>query len=109
MSWESISQRVGIAADDDDDDAGFWTTQNLFSTVDSMQLHNIELHSLALFLHPMCRKLTVTDASKGRPFEFMVKTALAVAKRWRWGEQKAKLLVDDLKACPSTIGKSRYI
>ncbi|KAG2060292.1 hypothetical protein BDR06DRAFT_1017330 [Suillus hirtellus] len=32
------------------------------------------------------------------PFEFMVKTALAVAKQWRWGEQKAKLLVGDLKA-----------
>ncbi|KAG2075185.1 hypothetical protein BDR04DRAFT_1228939 [Suillus decipiens] len=28
----------------------------------------------------------------------MVKTALAVAQQWRWGEQKAKLLIDDLKA-----------
>ncbi|KAG2074775.1 hypothetical protein BDR04DRAFT_1229041 [Suillus decipiens] len=40
----------------------------------------------------------MTGASKGQPFEFMVKTALAVAKQWRWGEQKVKLLIDDLKA-----------
>ncbi|KAG2055818.1 hypothetical protein BDR06DRAFT_981777 [Suillus hirtellus] len=53
----------------DDDDTGFW-------------MHAKSLHSLALFLHPMY-------ASKGRPFKFMVKTALT---------QKAKLLVDDLKA-----------
>ncbi|KAG2075498.1 hypothetical protein BDR04DRAFT_1091759 [Suillus decipiens] len=41
---------------------------------------NTDIHSLALFLHPMCCKLAVTDASKGQPFEFMVKIALAVAK-----------------------------
>ncbi|KAG2058709.1 hypothetical protein BDR06DRAFT_980167 [Suillus hirtellus] len=65
----------------DDDDTGFWMHAK---SVFNHQFHaiNTELHSLTLFLHPMY-------ASKGRLFEFMVKTALA---------QKAKLLVNNLKA-----------
>ncbi|KAG2068136.1 hypothetical protein BDR04DRAFT_791758 [Suillus decipiens] len=46
----------------------------------------------------LCRKLAVTDAPKGRLPESMVQTALAIAKQWRWGEHKAKLLIDDPKA-----------
>ncbi|KIK44650.1 hypothetical protein CY34DRAFT_784253 [Suillus luteus UH-Slu-Lm8-n1] len=90
-------QMSQLELDADDDDTGFWMHAK---SVFNRRFHaiNTELHSLALFLHPMCQKLAVMDASKGRPFEFMVKTALAVAKQWRWGEQKAKLLVNDLKA-----------
>ncbi|KAG1843774.1 hypothetical protein DFJ58DRAFT_853521 [Suillus subalutaceus] len=86
-----------LTLDAEDNNTGFWMHAK---SVFNHRFHaiNTDLHSLALFLHPICRKLTVTDASKGRPFKFMVKTALAVAKQWRWGEQKAKLLVDDLKA-----------
>jgi hypothetical protein len=74
-------QMSQLELDADDDDTGFWMHAK---SVFNRRFHtiNTELHSLALFLHPMCRKLAVTDASKGRPFEFMVKTALTVAKQW---------------------------
>jgi hypothetical protein len=81
----------------EDDDTGFWMhTKSVFNH--QFYAINTDLHSLTLFLHPMCCKLAVTDALKGRPFDFMVKTALAVAKQWWWEEQKAKLLIDYLKA-----------
>ncbi|KAG2353490.1 hypothetical protein BDR07DRAFT_1495575 [Suillus spraguei] len=90
-------QMSQLQLDAEDDDTCFWMHAR---SVFNCRFHaiNTNFHSLALFLHPMCRKLAVTDASKGRPFEFMVKTALAIAKQWRWGEHKAKLLIDDLQA-----------
>ncbi|KAF8956104.1 ribonuclease H-like domain-containing protein [Flammula alnicola] len=54
-------------------------------------------HSLALFLHPLCRKLAVSTIAKARPFEKMVKTALDIAKMWRWGESRARALVENLQ------------
>jgi hypothetical protein len=64
----------------EDDDTGFWMhTKSVFNH--QFYAINTDLHSLTLFLHPMCCKLAVTDALKGRPFEFMVKTALVVAKQ----------------------------
>ncbi|KAG1830604.1 hypothetical protein EV424DRAFT_1578558 [Suillus variegatus] len=50
---------------------------------------NTKIHTLALFLHPICRKLAIS--------QFMVETALDVAKQWRWDEQLAKSLIGDLK------------
>jgi hypothetical protein len=58
---------------------------------------NTNTHSLALFLHPMCRKLAISQAVNGRSFKFMVEVALDIAKQWRWSEQLAKMLVTDLK------------
>ena len=58
---------------------------------------NTEIHSLALFLHPMCRKLAISQAANGHSFKFMVKVALDIAKQWRWSEQCAKTLVTNLK------------
>ncbi|KAG1817928.1 uncharacterized protein BJ212DRAFT_1347653 [Suillus subaureus] len=37
---------------------------------------NTEVYLLALFLHPMCRKLAVMQVANGRSFELMVKVAL---------------------------------
>ena len=54
-------------------------------------------HSLALFLHPLCRKLAVSTIAKARPFEKMVKTALDIAKTWRWAESRARALVENLQ------------
>ncbi|KAG2040859.1 hypothetical protein BDR03DRAFT_932489 [Suillus americanus] len=48
-------------------------------------------YSLALFLHPMCRKLAVTQVANGRSFEFM-------GKRWKWDIMMARKLSDDLQA-----------
>ncbi|KAF8122145.1 hypothetical protein EV363DRAFT_1557947 [Boletus edulis] len=58
---------------------------------------NTDHHSLALFLHPMCRKLAISQAANGRHFEFMVTTALSIAKQWQWGEEDAKALINNLK------------
>lgn len=58
---------------------------------------NTKTHSLVLFLHPMCRKLAISQAINGRSFKFMVEVALDIAKQWRWSEQLAKMLVADLK------------
>jgi len=53
-------------------------------------------YSLSLFLHPMCRKLAVSSAAKGRSFGDMSRVALSLARQWRWGEQKAAALAKDL-------------
>ena len=58
---------------------------------------NTELHNLALFLHPMCRKLAIFQAAKGRSFDEVCKTALGIARQWRWDEGRAGRLVEDLK------------
>ena len=58
---------------------------------------NTEIHSLALFLHPMCRKLAISQTASGRSFEFMVKIALGIVKGWKWKEMDAQKLVEDMK------------
>jgi hypothetical protein len=82
---------------DDGDDGTFFTYAK---SVFNRRFHSIntKYHTLALFLHPMCRKLAVTQAASGRPFEFMVKVALEVALQWKWSKAKADTLVTDLKA-----------
>ncbi|KAF6759096.1 ribonuclease H-like domain-containing protein [Ephemerocybe angulata] len=57
-----------------------------------------EKHYLALFLHPLCRKLAISDAARGHSFEDMKKAALGIAKQWRWSSAEAKLLIEDLRA-----------
>jgi hypothetical protein len=52
---------------------------------------------IALALHPLCRKLAISQVANGCLFKIMVEAALDVAKQWRWDEQVAKLLVGDLK------------
>ena len=37
------------------------------------------------------------QAAKGWSFQFMVKAALDIIKQWRWSEERAKWLVEDLK------------
>ncbi|KAJ7246219.1 hypothetical protein C8J57DRAFT_1523749 [Mycena rebaudengoi] len=56
------------------------------------------IHWLALFLHPLCRKLAVSNKAGGHDFKFMLKAALMVAKQWRWSEEKAHKLRADLTA-----------
>ncbi|KAF9241820.1 ribonuclease H-like domain-containing protein [Melanogaster broomeanus] len=82
---------------DDDDDLGFWMHAK---SVFNKRFHaiNTDCHSLALFLHPMCRKLAITQAASGRSLEFMIKEALDVAKRWKWDKVKAMKLIEDMRA-----------
>ncbi|KAF7372617.1 DUF659 domain-containing protein [Mycena venus] len=55
------------------------------------------IHWLALFLHPLCRKLAVSQASRGHSIEFMIETALTIAKQWKWEKLRAQRLCDGLR------------
>jgi hypothetical protein len=81
---------------DDDEDIGFWLHAK---AVFNQRFHSIntDIHSLALFLHPMCQKLAISQTASGRSSEFMVKTALGIVKQWKWNEVDAQKLVEDLK------------
>jgi hypothetical protein len=81
---------------DDDEDIGFWTHAK---AVFNREFHamNTPVHTLALFLHPLCRKLAVSNAAKGRTFQQICRTALDIAHKWRWPEAKARLLLKDLE------------
>ncbi|KAK7434739.1 hypothetical protein VKT23_020017 [Stygiomarasmius scandens] len=59
---------------------------------------NTPIHSLVLFLHPLCRKLAISDEAGARDFEFMISTALKLAEKWKWSQQKAMKLVENMKA-----------
>ena len=82
---------------------GFWMHMK---QVFNRQFHamNTDHHSLVLFLHPMCQVLAISQAANGRNFEFMVVTALSIAKQWRWGEAEAKSLVHNLKEYQKCTG-----
>ncbi|KAH7925705.1 hypothetical protein BV22DRAFT_1010684, partial [Leucogyrophana mollusca] len=78
------------------DNVSFWTHAK---SVFNRRFHKMDtrIHSLALFLHPMCRKLAISQVASGRSYNFMLETALSVAHQWRWGEAEAKQIVYDLK------------
>ncbi|KAF7364213.1 DUF659 domain-containing protein [Mycena sanguinolenta] len=68
-------------------------------TVDRrFQMIATPIHWLALFLHPLCRKLAVSPTVYGRSLDFMIETALGVAIQWKWDMLKAMRLKTDLKA-----------
>jgi hypothetical protein len=58
---------------------------------------NTEIHSPALFLHPLTQKLAISQAASGHSFQFMVQASLKIAHQWRWSQEKASCLVEDLK------------
>ena len=58
---------------------------------------NTDLHALALFLHPTCRNLAVSQVANGRTFEFMCKVALSLVQQWGWSGPDAAKVIDDMK------------
>jgi len=82
---------------DPDDNVNFWTHAKMTFNR-RFHMMNTELHSLALYLHPLCRRLAITQVANGQTFDFMVKAALEVAKQWRWDRQRAMKLSNDLQA-----------
>ncbi|KAG2064663.1 hypothetical protein BDR04DRAFT_1162324 [Suillus decipiens] len=93
---EMCAHKMSTLRLEDDDDMKFFAhAKSVFNRFHSI---NTKYHTLALFLYPMCRKLAVTRAASGRPFEFMVKVALEIALQWKWSKVKADTLVTDLKA-----------
>lgn len=81
----------------EDDDVGFWMHAKLTF---NRRFHKMDtsLHSLALYLHPLCRRLAISQVANGRTYTFMEKTALTLAKQWKWSKQTADLLKADLLA-----------
>lgn len=85
-----------LQLDPADDDVGFW--QHV-KAVFNRRFHatNTNYHSLALFLHPICRKLAISQAACGRSIEHMIKITLGISMRWKWTQLKATKLVSDMQ------------
>lgn len=82
--------------DGEEDSHGFWLHAK---TVFNRRFHimNTPIHSLALFLHPLARRLAISQAASGRTLPFLIKTALEIAQQWRWKKENAEKLITDLK------------
>ncbi|KAJ7194560.1 ribonuclease H-like domain-containing protein [Mycena pura] len=69
------------------------------------------IHRLALFLHPICRKLAVVEDAPGYTLRDIKRTVLQVADQWSWEESEARALIldiDEYYGCtgPFTGGQS---
>jgi hypothetical protein len=81
---------------DPEDDVGFMMhAQAVFNR--RFHAMDTNTHSLALFLHLLCRKLAISQVENGRTFEFMVTMALSIAKQWKWSKQQANKQQEDLR------------
>ncbi|KAJ7755888.1 ribonuclease H-like domain-containing protein, partial [Mycena metata] len=79
------------------EDAGFLAhVKSMFDRC--FKLIATPIHWLALFLHPLCRKLAVLSTVNGYSIDLMVETALKIAQQWKWTSTKAMQLKDDLRA-----------
>lgn len=85
-----------LSLDAQDSVAFFYHVRQVFNR--RFYAMDTEHHSLALFLHPLTRRLALSQAASGRSFETMLMVALKIVKQWRWSEQRAALLVEDMKA-----------
>ena len=63
------------------------------------QFHSIntDLHWLALFLHPLCRKLAISTATHSRKLEDAYAIAIQIVHKWQWSEDQARKLTGDIK------------
>ena len=90
------------------DNTGFWMhVKQVFNR--HFHAMNTDYHSLALFLHPMCRKLATSQVANGRNFNFMLDAALSIAQQWRYDETKAKLLSTTSRSTTGAQGSSQVV
>ncbi|KAF7292132.1 DUF659 domain-containing protein [Mycena indigotica] len=54
------------------------------------------VHRLALFLHPLCRKMAVVEDTPGYTLRDYKKTTLEIAVKWGWEDREAALLASDI-------------
>lgn len=59
---------------------------------------NTNLHWFALFLHPLCRRLAISQAVKSRTFSEAEDIALSLAKKWNWSQQSVIGLLANLQS-----------
>ncbi|KAI0056370.1 hypothetical protein BV25DRAFT_1978033, partial [Artomyces pyxidatus] len=69
----------------------------IFTVNKDFHAMNTTLHWLALFLHPLCRKLAISTVTHSRKLEDACKTAAFLAKEWNWTASAAQQLMTDLK------------
>ena len=59
---------------------------------------NTDVHWLALFLHPLCQKLTVSTACHSQKLVDAYWISLDIVQHWKWLKEMAENLTRDLKA-----------
>ena len=59
---------------------------------------NTDIHWLALFLHPLCRRLAISSATHSRKLTDACHISLNIVQQWKWPEEAAHQLLQDLKA-----------
>jgi hypothetical protein len=93
---------IRIPADLEDDIGFTMHAQAVFNK----QFHAMDTnaHLLALFLHPLCQKLAISQAVNRQTIKFMITTTLGIAKQWKWSKVQANQLQDDLKTVLSVQG-----
>ena len=75
---------------------GFWShAKSVFNT--EFHTMNTNLHSLVLFLHPLCQQLAILQAAKSHTFQDFFRITLEIACRWKWSLESASELLHDLK------------
>ncbi|KAJ6628792.1 hypothetical protein B0H10DRAFT_1940177 [Mycena sp. CBHHK59/15] len=79
-----------------DDDLGFVDHARSTFTHEFHDM-NTDIHTLTLFLHPRCRKLALSQASKAKTFQQICQTALQIARTWNWDSNQAGRLLEDLQ------------
>lgn len=57
---------------------------------------NHDVHFLALFLHPLCRRLALSNWKLARTYADVVRIALKLAQKWGWPMKAATQLTKDL-------------
>jgi hypothetical protein len=86
-------------------------TDNVEWAIDATATFNEEFHTLitghhilALFLHPLARKLALSQRTYARTFPDICRIALELAARWGWTQNAAEKLVDNLQAYRANRG-----
>lgn len=65
------------------EDVSFWAHVKLvFNT--EFHAMNTDLHSLVIFLHPLCWQLAISQAAKGCTFRDFCRITLEIAQKWKW-------------------------
>ena len=79
-----------------DDPAFADHTKNMLNV--NFHAMNTDVHWLALFLHPLCRKLAVSTARHSQKLVDAYRISLDIVQRWKWSKEMAENLTWDLKA-----------
>jgi len=58
---------------------------------------NTDLHWLCLFLHPLCRKLAISNSRHSCKLEDAYKISLNITSCWGWSKEMATALLRDIK------------